>query len=102
GGGIPRAHLARAQEGEPLRSRRLAEEAMQDRARDVVRKVRDDLVGRLDEPRQLPVESLAFDQAQPARLDRLDEAVAEERREAAIELDGGDLGARVEQARGEQ
>ena len=61
---------------------------MQDRAGDVVRQVGDDVVRRLDEADEVLVERVALDEAE--RLDAL-EALAQERRQAAIELDRGDL-----------
>ena len=45
---------------------RLAEEAVEDRARDVVRQVRDDVVGRSDELGQVLVERVALDERQAA------------------------------------
>ena len=72
---------------------------MQDRAGDVVRQVGDDVVRRLHEPDQVLVERIALDQ--PQRLDAL-EPLAQEGRQAAIELDRGHLGAGRQQPAGEQ
>ena len=74
---------------------------MQDRAGDVVRQVGDDVVGRLDEVDEVLVERVALDRAGGGRRAPV-EPLAQERRQAAVELDRGDRGAGVEQPAGQQ
>ena len=98
----PLGDLALDHQHEPVRPRRRAEQRVQDRARDVVRQVGDHVVRRRDEVDEVLVQRVALDE-RAACLDPV-EPLAQERREAAIELDRGDLraarGARRSGARG--
>ena len=80
--GDPLGDLALDHQHHPPRPRRLAEERMQDRRRDVVRQVRDHVIWRGHEPGELLVERVALDQPQLAVGDLRREPVADERREA--------------------
>ena len=64
--GDPLGHLALDHEHGPVRARRLAEQPVEDRARHVVRQVGHDVVRRGEQGRELLVEGVAFDEAQPA------------------------------------
>ena len=95
----PLGDLALDHEDETLGPRRLTEQPVQDRARDVVRQVGHDVVGRLDEVDEVLVERIAFDESQG--IDAV-EPLAEERRQTAVELDGRDRGAGVEETAGQE
>ena len=78
-GGDPLRDLGLDHQDEAVRARRAAEEPVQDRARDVVRQVRDDAVRARHELGQLLVERVALDEPQPAVVDRFGEALREVR-----------------------
>ena len=71
---------------------------MKDRTRDVVRQVGDNLVGRRHDVRQVEIKRIAVDESQSARLERVREPLAQECREASIELDGRHIRPGREQA----
>ena len=75
-GGDPLRDLALDHQHEPARPRGGTQEGMQDRARDVVRQVGDDVVRRPDQVEQVLVEGIALDEAQAALVERHLEALA--------------------------
>ena len=72
----PLRDLALDHEHRALRPRRRSQQRVQDRARDVIRQVRDDVVWQLCEPDEVLVERVALDEAQLPSLERPLEPVA--------------------------